>query len=102
MALDPFNPMQCSSSKLWLAWDEVTVECLPSELHSPDAHLGVVVSLAIAYQPIDSQMLTSHLHLTVNPSAIDSNMAGNYSGLKKLGIFTGAEQSSSKVAVTNP
>lgn len=73
MALDPFNLIQSSSSsKLSLTWSGVTVECLQS---APDVDFNVVVSLAIAHQPIDSQMLTSHLHLTINPSAIDSNMA---------------------------
>jgi hypothetical protein len=73
MVLDPFNAMQSSSvSKLRLTWSGVTVECLQS---APDVDLNVVVSLAIAHQPIDLQMLTSHLHLTLHPGAIDSNMA---------------------------
>jgi hypothetical protein len=59
-------------SKLSVAGGEVTVECFQL---APDADSNVVVSLAIAHQPLDSQLLTSHLHLTVHPSAIDLNMA---------------------------
>jgi hypothetical protein len=58
-------------SKVSVTWGEVTVECCQL---APDADSNVVVSLAIAHQPLDSQILTSHLHLTVHPSAIDSNM----------------------------
>jgi hypothetical protein len=59
-------------AKLSATWSEVTVECFQL---ATDADENVVVSLAIAHQPLDSQMLTSHLHLTVHPSAINSNMA---------------------------
>jgi hypothetical protein len=58
-------------SKLSIAWDGVTVEYLRSEPVSP----GVVVSLSIAHQPIDSSRLTGHLHLTVHPNAIAPKMA---------------------------
>jgi hypothetical protein len=58
-------------AKLRATWGEVTVECFQL---APDADSNVVVSLAIAHQPLDPQILTSHLHLTVHPSAIDSNM----------------------------
>jgi hypothetical protein len=54
------------------AWGEVTVEC---SLLATDADSNVVVSLATDARSLDSQILTSHLHLTVHPSAIDSNMA---------------------------
>jgi hypothetical protein len=61
-------------AKLSMAWDGMTVEYLQSEPVSP----GVVVSLAIAHQPIDSSLLTGHLHLIVHPSAIVPNTF-NYS-----------------------
>jgi hypothetical protein len=61
--------------KLSLAWDGITVECLQVEHHAPDVNPGFVVSLAIAHQPIASQRLTSHLHLTVNPDAIKPHIA---------------------------
>jgi hypothetical protein len=57
-----------------MAWNGVTVEYLRSEPISP----GVVVSLAIAHQPIDSSRFTMHLHLIVHPSAIVPNTF-NYS-----------------------
>jgi hypothetical protein len=60
---------------LSLAWDGITVEYLQSDPHTPDVNPGFVVSLAISHQPIDSPMLTSHLHLTVNPTAINPEIA---------------------------
>ncbi len=62
-------------SKLRAAWSGVTVECLQL---APDDDSNVVVSLAIAHQPLNSQRLTSHLHLSVHPSAIDPNMAEQF------------------------
>jgi hypothetical protein len=59
-------------AKLRATWGEVTVECFQL---APDADSNVFVSLAIAHQPLDPQILTSHLHLTVHPNAIDSNIA---------------------------
>jgi hypothetical protein len=61
-------------SKLSIAWDGVTVEYLQSEAVSP----GVIVSLAIVHQSIDSSRLARHLHLIVHPNAIVPN-AFNYS-----------------------
>jgi hypothetical protein len=58
--------------KLSATWGEMTVECFQL---APDSDANVVVSLAIAHQPLDSPILASHLHLTVHPSAIDSNIA---------------------------
>ncbi|AFY97017.1 hypothetical protein [Chamaesiphon minutus] len=69
-------------SKLRTAWDGVTVECLQLV---PDADSNVVVSLAIAHPSLDSPMLTSpltsHLHLTIQPSAIQLNMAEQFQSL---------------------
>jgi hypothetical protein len=66
-------------SKLRAAWDGVTVECLQ---WVPDADSKVVVSLAIAQPPLDSPMLTpprtSHLHLTIQPSAIHPTMVEQF------------------------
>jgi hypothetical protein len=71
-------------AKLSATWGEVTVECFQL---ATDSDSKVVVSLAIAHQPPDSQIaspmdsqiasqiLTSHLHLTVHPSAIAPDMA---------------------------
>jgi hypothetical protein len=69
-------------SKLRFAWDGVTVECLQLV---PDADSNVVVSLAIAHPSLDSPMLTppltSHLRLTIQPSAIHPNMAAHIQSL---------------------
>jgi hypothetical protein len=69
-------------SKLRAAWDGVTVECLQL---APDADSKVVVSLAIVHPSLDSPMLTppltSHLHLTIQPSAIAPNMAELFQSL---------------------
>jgi hypothetical protein len=69
-------------SKLRAAWDGVMVECLQLV---PDADSKVVVSLAIAHPSLDSPMLTppltSHLHLTIQPSAIEANMAEQFQSL---------------------
>lgn len=61
-------------TKLSFVWEGVTVEYLRSRFPPADAPPGVVVSLAIPPQPIDSP-LSSHVHLTVDPNAISPNMA---------------------------
>lgn len=58
-----------------VTWDGVTLECWQSVSEMLDLNSGIVVSLTIADRSIDSPQLTNHLHLIVNPRAIDANLA---------------------------
>lgn len=62
-------------SPLRVTWDGVTVECWQSVSEMLDLDSGIVVSLTIADQSIDSPQPMNHLHLIVDPRMIEANLA---------------------------